>query len=227
MSPDSVEASIRINDGLLLNWKYWNIASINEIRIRAHQCSFKEVIFNNFLSLNVLEYVRKAMGIYKYYSEIKMGQKYWCWISLYPIIPKHYFIICSNRVVPERHYHCGWHSYLLITTSLDNILNAGDPVEGYDISAIAGPPTNHTTTILAMARLVSITVMMIKEFKLTYNEKLFIERNSPKWNAWQSGNKFRENITFNDMVHNRLLRHVLHSVVFQLVPGWHFTQRVY
>ena len=68
-------------------------------------------------------------------------------------------MICSNRLVHERHYHCGWHSDL-ITTSLDSILRAGDPAEGYNLSAIAGPPTNHTITIHEMTRLVSITGMM-------------------------------------------------------------------
>ena len=73
---------------------------------------------------------------------------------------EHYIMISSNRVVPERHYHCGWDSNLLMTTSPDNILSTGDPAEGYDLSAIAGPPTNHTITIHAMARLVSIIGMM-------------------------------------------------------------------
>ena len=37
--------------------------SVSDIRIRLQQCSFKEVIFNIFISLNVVEYVRKVFGI--------------------------------------------------------------------------------------------------------------------------------------------------------------------
>ena len=99
---------------------------------------------------------------------------------------EHYIMICSNRVVPDQHYHCGWHN-LLKTPSLDNILSAGDPAEGYALSTIAGPPTNHTTTVHAMARLVSITGMI-------------------RWMTWWKSSTFRVHrrqldllLSFNDI----------------------------
>ena len=153
------QGSIRTNDGLLLNWKYWNIRQWHSDQ--STTVFIQGNYFDIFISLNVVEYVRKVFGISNIGQKLRevrnVDTQFLCVLN-----SEHCIMICSDRVVHERHYHCGRDSNLLITTSPDNILSAGDPVEGYDLSAIAGPPTNHTITIHAMARLVSIIGMIMR-----------------------------------------------------------------
>ena len=69
------QASIRTNDSLLLNWKYWNIRQWNSDQ--GTTVFIQGSYFQYFLSLHVLEYVRKVFGISKYCSEIKKKKKKW------------------------------------------------------------------------------------------------------------------------------------------------------
>ena len=50
--------------------------------------------------------------------------------------------MCPDRVVREKHITVDGIGIINITISLDDILSVGDSAEGYQLSAIAGPPTN-------------------------------------------------------------------------------------